>query len=238
MPERTKSKRPTKKTTKSSKTKKAVAEVAAVEVPDVADVVLETEQDVRVSAVAAIAVSPDDLKTDDVLDLIAPSTTRRTRASRESVLAAFDTLLESISEEIVLTRTEKKRLVPLKTFKTLLKDLKSLRTDVSRIVKGKRRVNESSNNKSGFMKPVRISKAMAKFTSWDATNLYSRVDVTRFICNYVKENNLQNPEDKRQWNPDKKLAKLLAYDASNEEPMTYCYLQKKIQPHFQSVKVD
>jgi len=235
MPERTKSKRPTKKT-KSSISKKAAAEVAAVEVPDVSDVVLETAVDSRAASASAIAVSPEELKTNDVLDLIEPSTTRRTRASRESVLSAFDTLLENVSEEIVLTRTEKKRLVPLKTFKNLVKDLKSLRTDVSRVVKGKRRSTGTSNNKSGFMKPVRISKAMAKFTSWDAGKLYSRVDVTRFICSYVKENNLQVETDKRRWTPDKKLAKLLAYDAKTEEPMTYCYLQKKIQPHFQSVK--
>ena len=237
MPERTnRSKRPVKKTKSSRSKKVSVAKETPVQIPDVADVVLEESVPVVAAASAAVAVAAEEIKTEDVLDLVAPSTTRRTKASRESVLSAFDTLLESLQEEVDLSRTEKKRFVPIRTFKTLQKSIKSLRTDVTRVVKGKRRTSGKTNNKSGFMKPVRISKPMAKFTGWDATQLYSRVDVTRYICAYVKENDLQNPEDKRQFLPDKKLTKLLAYDSKTEDPMTYCYLQKKIQPHFQSVK--
>jgi len=60
--------------------------------------------------------------------------------------------------------------------------------------------------------------------------------VTKYICNYVKELDLQNPEDRRQILADKKLAKLLDYDREKDgEALTYFYLQKKIQPHFQRV---
>jgi len=56
----------------------------------------------------------------------------------------------------------------------------------------------------------------------------SRVDVTKAICNYVKEKNLQNPADRRQFTPDEKLATLLGV----KEVITYYTLQKHIQKHF------
>jgi chromatin remodeling complex protein RSC6 len=76
---------------------------------------------------------------------------------------------------------------------------------------------------------------MAKFTGWDQSELRSRVEVTKFICNYVKENNLQNPTDKRQIVSDKKLSKLLDYNSKEEKPLTYFYLQTKLKSHFEKV---
>ena len=110
-----------------------------------------------------------------------------------------------------------------------------LKKDSHKVSNMKRRnPNRAKNNSSGFMKPVKISKDMTKFTGWDASELKSRVDVTRYICNYVKEHDLQNPADRRQIVPDKKLRNLLKLDkaALKEEPLTYYSLQKKIQPHF------
>jgi chromatin remodeling complex protein RSC6 len=81
------------------------------------------------------------------------------------------------------------------------------------------------------MKPVKISKELAKFTGWAADQPKSRIEVTKFLCKYVKDNNLQNPSDKRQIVPDAKLAKLLGV-APEDAPLTYPGMQKKIQPHF------
>ena len=79
-----------------------------------------------------------------------------------------------------------------------------------------------------FMKPVKISREMQKFTGMRDDQLVSRVDVTKAICQYVKTNNLQNQSDRRQFTPDEKLGKLLG----TSEPLTYYNLQKHIQPHF------
>ena len=78
------------------------------------------------------------------------------------------------------------------------------------------------------MKSVKISGDMAKFCNFKADQLVSRVDVTKAICNYVKEKNLQNPADRRQFTPDEKLATLLGV----KEVITYYTLQKHIQKHF------
>jgi hypothetical protein len=68
-------------------------------------------------------------------------------------------------------------------------------------------------------------------------DLKSRVDVTKFLCNYIRENNLQNPTDKRQIVPDAKLSKLIKYDSKKEsEPLRYYSLQKFLKPHFMKVE--
>jgi hypothetical protein len=72
----------------------------------------------------------------------------------------------------------------------------------------------------------------------DAEQMRSRVEVTKFICDYIKSNNLQNPQDRRQIVPDSKLCKLLDFkpvkDGKDKDgkALTYYYLQQKIQPHF------
>jgi chromatin remodeling complex protein RSC6 len=74
---------------------------------------------------------------------------------------------------------------------------------------------------------------MAKFTGWNPTDLVSRVDVTKFICNYIKEKDLQNPADRRQIVPDPSLGKLLNYDSKTaENPLTYFRMQSLMKDHF------
>ena len=100
-------------------------------------------------------------------------------------------------------------------------------------MKQKQKTNRKNNTNSGFLKPVNISKEMIKFTGWDPTELKSRVDVTKFICKYIRENNLQNPEDRRQIIADKKLAKLLEFDTTvDPKPLTYYRIQTYMKKHF------
>ena len=87
------------------------------------------------------------------------------------------------------------------------------------------------------MKPVQLSKEMAQFTGWDPTELKSRLDVTKYICEYIKEKQLQNPEDRRIIKPDNKLQNLLKLTGNSDEPpLTYYTLQKNIQHHFTSTQ--
>jgi upstream activation factor subunit UAF30 len=95
---------------------------------------------------------------------------------------------------------------------------------------GKKPVRRTNTN-SGFLKKVPISKEMAKFTGWDSSELKSRVDVTKSLCNYIRENNLQNPKDRRQILPDVKLTKLLNIK-KGDPPLTYYRIQSCIKPHF------
>ena len=160
---------------------------------------------------------------------------KRQNPTRESVMASFEEIIKSIETEIDSIREGDGKTKGIKFLRTLNKRMKILRNQSARIIKQKKsgtRKTTTSNN-SGFLKPVKISKEMAKFTGWNETELKSRVDVTKYLCNYIKENNLQNPQDKRQINVDAKLSKLLKYDTKKEtEPLTYYALQKHLKSHF------
>lgn len=160
----------------------------------------------------------------------------RKEVSRESVEAEFNDILELLRESIETASADRKN-TSVKVFRALQKRVKNLKVDCLKLAKGKPRAPRAKTTSSGFMKPVKISKDMAKFTGWDADQLRSRVEVTKYICDYIKSNNLQNEKDRRQILPDSKLSKLLSYDAKKDDkPLTYYYLQKKIQPHFVSVE--
>ena len=120
--------------------------------------------------------------------------------------------------------------------KLLSKRVKQLRSDTQKAVKSRKKASDKPRNTtSGFMKPVQISREMAQFTGWDPDELKSRVDVTKYICEYIKEKQLQNPEDRRIIKPDNKLQNLLKLTGNADEPpLTYYTLQKNIQHHFKS----
>jgi len=163
---------------------------------------------------------------------------RKREVSRESVEKSFDALMETLNAEITSLRENKTSSKVVSFLRQTLKSVKGLRGDALRLSKTRSKISSRPKNTTGgFLKPVRISADMAKFTGWNVAEPKSRVDVTKFVCNYVKENNLQNPADKRQINPDTKLAKLLNYNKdTDKEKLTYFYLQKLIQPHFTSLE--
>ena len=140
-----------------------------------------------------------------------------------------------VESEITNIRENNTKTKGVKFLRTLNKRLKTLRNQSSRVIKQRNSSTRkaTNNTNSGFLKPVKISNEMAKFTGWNANELKSRVDVTKYICNYIKENNLQNPTDKRQILADNKLSKLLNYDPKKaNEPLTYYRIQSYIKPHF------
>lgn len=166
-----------------------------------------------------------------------PDTKKRIVINKESIMNSFDEIISSIENEISQIRDSSNKNKGIKFLRSLNKKIKTLKTHSFKIIKTRNSsTKKSNNNNSGFLKPVKISNEMAKFTGWNANELRSRVDVTKFLCNYIKENNLQNPTDKRQIIADNKLCKLLDYDPKKmKEPLTYYRIQSYIKPHFVKV---
>ena len=138
--------------------------------------------------------------------------------------------LEDHVEELRSSNSKTRKNTGVKFVKSVTKSLRTLKKDTVKAMKMKRKTNRAKNTTSGFMKPVKISDEMIKFTGWDADAPKSRVDVTKFICKYIKEKDLQKPEDRRVILPDSKLKKILKYEEGDN--LTYYSLQKKIQHHF------
>jgi len=156
----------------------------------------------------------------------------RREVSSESVASSFEELIKSVEDYVVELKNENGKGV--KFLRSLNKKLKLLKQDAGRVSSKKsKKTSKPRANNGGFNKPVKISPEMSKFTGWESGKEYSRLDVTKFICAYIKQHNLQNPSDKRQIVCDTKLGNLLKYDAKTTgEPLTYFRIQRCLQPHF------
>ena len=169
-------------------------------------------------------------------DSAAPKT--RHVPTRDSVEKEFDELVASIDSEIEKLRSSTAKAKGVKFLRTVNKRVKTLRNHALRVSK-QRQTTRRNNTNSGFLKPVQISKDLAKFTGWEHSQLRSRVDVTKFICDYIKKNDLQDPADKRniRVETDPNLKKLLKFDGKDGQKLTYYSLQTYLKGHFSAPPV-
>tara|TARA_Y100000389_G_scaffold62830_1_gene58930 strand:+ start:481 stop:948 length:468 start_codon:yes stop_codon:yes gene_type:complete len=83
---------------------------------------------------------------------------------------------------------------------------------------------------SGFARPSLLSNDMCEFLALPLNSSLPRTEVTKLILNYVKENNLQNPENKKLIVIDDKLQKLLQTNPSDN--VSYFSIQKYLKYHY------
>lgn len=117
----------------------------------------------------------------------------------------------------------------------LIKEVREIKKngerDIRKATKGRRRRPANPNRKpSGFVMPTAISPALAAFLGKPKGTEMARTEVTSGIHKYIKDNNLQNPKNRRQIFPDTKLAKLLGIKSTDE--LHYFNLQKHLAAHF------
>ena len=204
-----------------------------------AESVAETKQSKKRSSKKAVADSTTVDSSTVVESTTEESTKTRHVPTRESVEQEFTDLVSSIDEEINKLRGSVAKSKGVKFLRTVNKRVKTLRNHALRVSR-QRNSNRRKNTNSGFLKPVQISKDLAKFTGWDQSQLRSRVDVTKYICDYIKQNNLQDPEDKRniRVETDQNLKKLLKFDGKDGKPLTYYRLQTYLKSHFSPAPQD
>ena len=83
---------------------------------------------------------------------------------------------------------------------------------------------------SGFAKPQAISEELAKFLGMDKDSLIARTEVTQRITAYIKEKELQNPDNKREILPDAALKALLK--PAPGDVISFFTLQRYMAPHY------
>lgn len=170
-----------------------------------------------------------------VVDQSTVVSTARKSLTPDEVLSVFDELGAKIEADV----TTNPKSGTVKLLRNINKQLKQLKQHYVRLSKQKTKTTRKvTNSNSGFKKPVKVSKEMCKFAGWDQNDEKSRVDVTNVICKYIKDHNLQNPEDRRQILVDDTLKKLLKYDpAVQKEPLTYFSLQVFMKQLFELTSV-
>ena len=152
--------------------------------------------------------------------------------TRDEITSLCDTIIKETETEIKTIREGSGSTKGIKFLRQIIKNVKILRSQIMKAVKAKKATNSAAASNSGFMKPVYISKELAEFTGWDPKQLHSRVDVTKYICNYVKEHNLKDPADGRIIKPDVDLQKLLKTYNPDEGVLKYYNLQTHLKYHF------
>lgn len=156
-------------------------------------------------------------------DFQVPPISSKKSLEKDELVAWFDNYLAIIEHEIELTKESKNRDVSIQVFKNLLKYGKKLKATSVKVMKTPRK-----NTSSGFQKEKEITKEMAKFAGWKEDEFKSRNDIYKALIKYIKENDLQNPENRREIRVDQKLSKLLSYDAKKRPALTFSSLQSEI----------
>jgi hypothetical protein len=82
----------------------------------------------------------------------------------------------------------------------------------------------------GFLKPVVISNELCAFIGEPMGTKMSKVDVTKHICNYIRDNNLTLPEDRRIIVPDEALRTL--FQIPDNTTIRYFHLQAYLSRHY------
>ena len=134
----------------------------------------------------------------------------------------------------------------MKTVNSELKSLqKELQKDQSKSRKKPKKEPELDENgevvkrKNVFDVPVQIGEELCVFLGLEKGQMYSRQFITNSITKYVKDNDLQNPENRRYILLDtsdagRKLGTLLNPD----QPLTFFNMQRYLKPHYPKSDTD
>ena len=118
----------------------------------------------------------------------------------------------------------------LTSLKKDVKDLeKKTKKKIKNLNKKKKVINKSEKKPSGFAKPTKLSKELISFMNLEDGVEMARTDVTKYIINYIKENELENKENRKLIKPDNNLKNLLGI---NNEEIGYFDIQKYMNKHY------
>jgi chromatin remodeling complex protein RSC6 len=151
---------------------------------------------------------------------------------------------EDNSESVIGLNTFKELIEQLtstkKTLASLTLKLKELEKWTKKNEKSRKKKVKDPNRKpntSGINKPYpvpELTSELKEFMGFDDGEMISRVDVLRFVCNYVKEKDLQNPSNKKEILPDDELTKV--FPDVVDMGLTYTTIMKHVTKHFPSSK--
>lgn len=115
--------------------------------------------------------------------------------------------------------------------KALEKNVKKQMKKYDRQIK-KQQQKKNKKKVSGFAIPSKVSSTLSDFMGLEEGQMIARTEVTKFIINYIKTNNLQNPSNNQCIIPDKKLNTLFNYGDNETKELTYFNIQKHMNRHF------
>jgi len=108
--------------------------------------------------------------------------------------------------------------------KTVKKQMKQLEREAQK------NKNKGNRKASGFAVPSKISNDLCEFMGKPEGTEMARTEVTKYIIQYIKNNNLPDKDNKKIIKPNHALKSLLNVKPTDE--VTYFNLQKYMNRHF------
>jgi chromatin remodeling complex protein RSC6 len=175
----------TKKSTKKVLKKEPVQKEVTPEVVKAADDVVEA---------ADVVVEAADVVVED-------------QTNTTSVSTIFSELIE---QGDTLAKSHKGMTLTLKkVLKSYLKECKEIHKQNSKSRKSVGGGDKPKRSPSGFAKPTDISNTLCDFLEIPHGQQMARTDVTKKVTQYIKDKQLQVPENRRKFIPDKNLGSIL-----------------------------
>jgi len=156
---------------------------------------------------------------------------------KEEKISVVDSLFQKLQTQFNDSQSIMKTLQSnVKIFyKEVLKERKELE---KKIAKNKKK-NKRKKSMSGLAFPSHISKELATFLGIkDENEKISRTEVTSRLIKYIKDNQLQNEENKKIIIVDEKLQNLFGAHLKEEDVLQFFNLQTYLKHHFIPTKKD
>ena len=103
-----------------------------------------------------------------------------------------------------------------------------------RYKKQEEKLNKRGNKKpSGIAVPQKISSELSDFMGMEEGKEVARTEVTKYIIQYIKDNNLQDPTNNKLIKPDNNLSSLLDTNKEGKDvEVNYFNIQRFMNKHF------
>ena len=139
-----------------------------------------------------------------------------------------DSLFEDDFQEIanLMNDMKSKHAMLQKMLKSLEKKMNKEKRNFERLIRKKK----ARKKPSGFAMPCNLSDELCAFMNIDKGSQLPRTDVTKYVNNYIKKKELQDPNNRSIILCDDKLLKLLRINS--DDKLTYFNLQKFMNIHY------
>jgi chromatin remodeling complex protein RSC6 len=142
----------------------------------------------------------------------------------EVICEQFEGIISSLSNFKIQMNALQQQL------KTLEKSVKKQMTGLQKEITKNKNKNKGNRKPSGFAKPSKVTSELCEFMNKKEGTEIARTEVTKALCSYIKEHNLENKSNSKIIYPDIKLKMLLGIEEGQE--LTYFTIQKFMNKHF------
>ena len=99
-------------------------------------------------------------------------------------------------------------------------ELKSIRKQLAKMMQKQDKIDTKQKKERkphGFARPTLVSDELCIFMGKETGSMVSRTEVTKYLIQYIADNNLQNPENRRHILVDARLKTLFGPESENEK---------------------